>query len=222
MTVPLNSKDTHRIVFQVHPMSTCYLLIKTYHMIKIINPSALINFLQSTLLLVLAITITEPQAQGADAWLYQEAFIYSENHDPSLVYLEDGRQLEVQYRPEIEWEDAEKWPKGKKLFIGYNLRDQDPGRTPDENRVLHGSTHRGVLRVFDQRNGSATGSDSRIVSAAVGCGEGVRPAQEQAARKESMGIQSRSQRDAGPFPDDHAQFDVDLRSPTGTGTWDQE
>lgn len=135
MTVPVNSKNTHRIVFESGPLSTYHKLIKTPRMITIINPSALIKFLQSTLLLVLVITITEPQAQGADAWLYQEKVVYSENHDPSMVYLKDGRQLQVEYGPEIEWEDAERWKKGKKLSIGYNstkgtvLVDSSTGKT---------------------------------------------------------------------------------------------
>ena len=102
-------------------MSKYCLLIKTPHMIKLINPLTLVSKLQSTMLLVLAITITEPQAQGADAWLYQEKVVYSENHDPSMVYLDAGRQLQVEYGPEIEWEEVNKWQKGKKLSISYSL-----------------------------------------------------------------------------------------------------
>ncbi len=77
--------------------------------------------LQSTMLLVILFLACAVEGRCADTWLYQQPVVYSENHDPSMVYLEDGSQLEVQYGPEIGWEDAEKWTKGKKLSIAYNL-----------------------------------------------------------------------------------------------------
>jgi uncharacterized protein YecT (DUF1311 family) len=76
--------------------------------------------LQSTMLLVILFLGCAVEGRCADTWLYQQPVVYSANHDPSMVYLDDGRQLEVQYGSEIEWEDAEKWKKGKKLFIAYN------------------------------------------------------------------------------------------------------
>ena len=89
-------------------------------MITIINPLTLVSKLQSTMLLVILL-LSAVEGRCADTWLYQQPVVYSENHDPSIVYLDDGRQLEVQYGPEIEWEEVNKWQKGKKLSIAYNL-----------------------------------------------------------------------------------------------------
>jgi uncharacterized protein YecT (DUF1311 family) len=89
-------------------------------MITIINPLTLVSKLQSTMLLVILL-LSAVEGRCADTWLYQQPVVYSENHDPSIVYLDDGRQLEVQYGPEIEWEEVNKWTKGKKLSIAYNL-----------------------------------------------------------------------------------------------------
>ena len=51
-------------------------------------------------------------------WLYHKAVRYNENHDISRIYLEDGAKLHVRYT-NIKWEEAEKWKKGKLLYIAY-------------------------------------------------------------------------------------------------------
>jgi uncharacterized protein YecT (DUF1311 family) len=118
-----------------YTLSTYYLLNKTLIMNTINNLLTLVSRLQSTMLLVILLLGSAVEGRCADTWLYQQPVVYSENHDPSMVYLDDGRQLQVEYGPEIEWEEVNKWQKGKKLFISYNstngtvLVDSSTGKT---------------------------------------------------------------------------------------------
>lgn len=57
-------------------------------------------------------------AQGK--WDYREDVKYSENHDPSMVWLADGRKLEVIYGS-IPWEEVQTWSKGRMLILGYRI-----------------------------------------------------------------------------------------------------
>lgn len=52
-------------------------------------------------------------------WIYSEPVIYQENHDPSTVWLKDGRRLHVVY-VEITWEQVEQWKPGRKLDLAYS------------------------------------------------------------------------------------------------------
>lgn len=65
---------------------------------------------------------------------YKELVYYKENHDPLIIYLEDGRKLEVDFES-IPWEEVNSWPAGKEINFGYTIGKgailQDPvtGRT---------------------------------------------------------------------------------------------
>ena len=55
-----------------------------------------------------------------EKWDFKEDVQYLENHDPSMVWLSDGRKLEVVYGS-ISWEEVASWSKGKKLVLGYRI-----------------------------------------------------------------------------------------------------
>jgi uncharacterized protein YecT (DUF1311 family) len=51
-------------------------------------------------------------------WDWSESVEYQENHDPSMIWLTDGRKIRVEYS-KIPWEAVEKWPRGKAVVLGY-------------------------------------------------------------------------------------------------------
>ena len=51
-------------------------------------------------------------------WQYSERVKYAENHDPSMIWLQDGRKLHVEYTA-ISWEEVDKWKPGRALAITY-------------------------------------------------------------------------------------------------------
>lgn len=53
-------------------------------------------------------------------WDYKQDVIYQENHDPSMVWLIDGRKIEVIY-DQIPWEEVDRWKKGKQIVIAYKI-----------------------------------------------------------------------------------------------------
>ncbi len=55
----------------------------------------------------------------AEAWLYQEKAIYLENHDPSMVFLEDKRVLSVKF-DDLSRSFIDQWPRGKEVMIAYD------------------------------------------------------------------------------------------------------
>lgn len=77
--------------------------------------------------------------------LFRETVYYAENHDPAMVWLRDGRRLQVIYG-KIRWEQVEAWPLGYPLQLIYSARDGsvlvDPATT---NRIAviegFGDTH---------------------------------------------------------------------------------
>lgn len=97
--------------------------------------------------LLLALLLAMP-AQAADepgsfTWEHREAVRYQENHDPSMVWLVDGRKLQVHYA-NPSWEEVEKWAKGRPLTLlytaegGLQLVDDATGK---RLRVLSGMDH---------------------------------------------------------------------------------
>lgn len=82
--------------------------------------------------LLLALALGPMNISGA-GWLVTETVQYQENHDPWMVWLVDGRKLQVEYT-NIEWEEVEQWAKGRKLKIAFSkqtgavLVDDDSGR----------------------------------------------------------------------------------------------
>jgi hypothetical protein len=59
-----------------------------------------------------------PRSTSAE-WLFNEPVHYLENHDPAMVWLQDGRQLQVVYG-ENGWEQVELWPAGYPLLLTYS------------------------------------------------------------------------------------------------------
>jgi hypothetical protein len=60
--------------------------------------------------------------ESSPEWIYTEPVRYQENHDPSVIWLEDGRQLAVQFGT-ITWEQVEKgWRAGRQLTLAYSAR----------------------------------------------------------------------------------------------------
>ena len=64
-----------------------------------------------------------PPAHGKAAepkWLHASPVVLEGNHDPSLIFLKDGRQLEVLYGRTITWEEVNQWRPGRKLTLSYS------------------------------------------------------------------------------------------------------
>ncbi len=71
-------------------------------------------------MLIVLIGVEIPSvALGGDKWEWSENIKYQENHDPSQVWLADGRKLSVDYGP-IPWEVVDLWPRSKDLILGYS------------------------------------------------------------------------------------------------------
>jgi uncharacterized protein YecT (DUF1311 family) len=95
------------------------------------------------LLLLLALPTAAADQATALSWDHREAVRYQENHDPSMIWLTDGRQLQVHYASPS-WGEVEKWTKGRPLTIlytaagGFQLVDDATGK---RLRVLSGMEH---------------------------------------------------------------------------------
>lgn len=67
-------------------------------------------------------------------WLHYEPVAFQEYHDPSRVWLQDQRQLEVRYG-QVSFAEVEAWQPGRKLSFAYRsetgavLLDLQTGRT---------------------------------------------------------------------------------------------
>ena len=55
---------------------------------------------------------------GASEWLYKEEVVYSSQHDPSRVSLNDGHVLEITYDG-ITFNEMGKWKYGRKVLVAY-------------------------------------------------------------------------------------------------------
>jgi hypothetical protein len=67
-------------------------------------------------------TLIDQGRESSPEWIYSEPVRYRENHDPSVIWLEDGRQLTVQFGT-ITWEQVEKgWSAGRQLTLAYSAR----------------------------------------------------------------------------------------------------
>ncbi len=65
------------------------------------------------------VTADSPPRSTSAEWLFTEPVHYLENHDPAMVWLQDGRQLQVVYG-ENGWEQVELWPTGRPLLLTYS------------------------------------------------------------------------------------------------------
>ena len=93
--------------------------IFTFVVTAILVSSITLAFHQPTLIAETVSTKT-PHKPKVDlsSWDYYEPVRYLENHDPSQIYLDQDRQIEVRYNP-IPWKEVESWKRGKLLYIVY-------------------------------------------------------------------------------------------------------
>ncbi len=78
--------------------------------------------------------LTAGGAEPKPKWLISKPVVYAENHDPSMVWLKDGTQLEVRFGV-VSWETVASWKAGRRLNFAYSstmgpvLVDELTGRT---------------------------------------------------------------------------------------------
>jgi len=60
----------------------------------------------------------DSQAHLASAWLITTRVIYQANHDPAVIQLNDGRQLQVVYG-KVSWQEVDTWEIGRPLLLVY-------------------------------------------------------------------------------------------------------
>ena len=101
-------------------------------------------------------------AQRTEPWTWSQRVEYQENHDPSMVWLRDGRKLQVEFSV-IPWKIVNKWPAGKALELVYDaelgLRLVDP-ETKKFLPVLGGLERHPIdlaLAACLEKNGTTTG-----------------------------------------------------------------
>jgi hypothetical protein len=60
-----------------------------------------------------------PAAARSTEWIHSVEVLYKENHDPSMIWLADGRELQVVYgRPSLE--DVDQWKPGRTLRLAFS------------------------------------------------------------------------------------------------------
>ena len=113
-------------------------------------------------LLMIVLAVFSMPLYAQDDWDYQEEVAYQELHDSGMVYLQDGRQIEVDYAA-ISWEEIAAWPAGKKIIIGYAIGTgavlQDP-ETGKATNIISGLAEHPldiILKDCLQNAGSTTG-----------------------------------------------------------------
>jgi uncharacterized protein YecT (DUF1311 family) len=80
---------------------------------------------------------------AGEQWDWSERVQYQENHDPSMVWLTDGRKIQVEYSA-IPWQTVDKWPRGNPLLLRYNAESGVVLFDPDSQKALP------VLRGLDK------------------------------------------------------------------------
>ena len=113
------------------------------------------------------VTADSPPLSTSTTWLFTEHVLYLENHDPAMVWLQDGRQLRVVYG-EKGWEQVELWPRGRPLLLTYSERKGavliDPA-TGVQFPVLAGYEERHPLDLFLQSRRERAVSTLEIIEA---------------------------------------------------------
>ena len=68
---------------------------------------------------VLSILMLSTLVHAETNWDWSQSVAYQENHDPSVVWLTDGRKLKVIFAG-IPWKTVHDWTKGRSLLLAYN------------------------------------------------------------------------------------------------------
>jgi len=108
-----------------------------------------------------------PAAHAVATWLFSETVIYKENHDPAMVWLADGRQLQVSFG-EFPAEQIETWQAGRPLHLAYSTQTGcvliDPA-TSVQLPVLAGLGDRHPLDLLMAQSLSVAANTQAIVEA---------------------------------------------------------
>jgi uncharacterized protein YecT (DUF1311 family) len=67
---------------------------------------------------LLSVLLLSTPAQAQVGWDWSQRVNFQEDHDPSVIWLADGRRLKVYYG-EIPWETVSHWSKGRALLLAY-------------------------------------------------------------------------------------------------------
>ena len=73
------------------------------------------------IILILSLFFVLTGSYYAEELFRSSTVVYKENHDPGMIWLTDGQEIEVEYGV-ISWEEVEKWKPGRKLHISYSLK----------------------------------------------------------------------------------------------------
>ena len=57
----------------------------------------------------------------AAEWIYSEPVTFQDDHDPSDIYLKDGRDLRVSYGT-VTWQEVQEWKPGRRLTLAYSAK----------------------------------------------------------------------------------------------------
>ena len=82
---------------------------------------------------LLSVLMLSTLAHAETKWDWSQSVNYQENHDPSVIWLTDGRKLHVNYTA-IPWKTVSGWSKGRSLLLAYQpesglvLMDPESGK----------------------------------------------------------------------------------------------
>ena len=83
---------------------------------------------------LLSVLLFATAAQAQVKWDWSQSVNFQADHDPSVIWLTDGRRLKVHYG-EIPWETVYHWSNGRALLLAYRpesgvvLVDLESGKT---------------------------------------------------------------------------------------------
>lgn len=84
---------------------------------------------------LIALVIFPCLAFAHATWNWTKPVHYKEQHDPSVIWLQENLHLRVDFSKDISFEEVEKWPKGKALLHvfkqgdGFKLLDPANGKS---------------------------------------------------------------------------------------------
>ncbi len=78
----------------------------------------MMSFLRSFYLCFYVLAGVSLAADAKGKWLVYHPVTYQENHDPSMIWLQDKTQLEVRFG-KVSFEEVDAWKPGRKLAFAY-------------------------------------------------------------------------------------------------------